>query len=376
MGRLLPVGIASARARRWREWLALGLYAALLPLARAGDVVGEVTEAHAQEGSQFLFVPYPITEPAIGNGLLAGPVWMRAGPKEATGPSKPQAFGFGALWTDGGSRGLLAFDRRAWRQGRWWTTALAADADVHLTYDGLSPQQEQGLGFALRVRGASVEGERRLGKAGDSLGIRLFATSVATDFDLGLPAELAGSRAEDRVNGLVVAWTQDTRDDLYTPATGHLAVASLTTYASWLGGSFDARTLALRWTGYRKAPGKGAVGMRVIAESSGGDLPFFLRPYLAFRGLPALRYAGERVASFEGEYRRPVSPRWDVLAFAGVGRAWADRQGIAGAKTVSAAGLGVRFKAQKYFGLTFGVDFAQGPDGLVSYIQIGNAWGR
>ena len=354
----------------------LAYLAATAVPAWAGDVVSDVTESSSERDSQFLFVPYPITEPAIGYGLMAGPVWMRAGPKEASGPSKPQAFGFGALWTDGGSRGFVAFDRRAWRDGKWWSTALAADADLHLSYHGLSPEQDQERGFRLSLRGASVEAERKIGRGSDHLGIRLFGLSTTTRFDASLPPELAGERTQQRLNGLALSWTQDTRDDLYTPASGHLAVASLTSYAPWLGASFDAQTLALRWAGYRKGPGKGVIGLRAMAEASAGDLPFFLRPYLGFRGLPALRYAGERIASFEGEYRRPMSERWDALAFAGVGRAWADRSDGDGGKTVSAAGLGVRFKAQKYFGLTFGIDLAQGPDGMASYIQIGNAWGR
>ena len=53
-----------------------------------------------------------------------------------------------------------------------------------------------------------------------------------------------------------------------------------------------------------------------------------------------------------------------------------DTRGVRGTSSVAAGGLGLRFKAQKYFGLTFGIDLAQGPDGLATYIQIGNAWAR
>jgi hypothetical protein len=36
----------------------------------------------------------------------------------------------------------------------------------------------------------------------------------------------------------------------------------------------------------------------------------------------------------------------------------------------------VLLKVKKLFGPTFGFDVAEGPDGSVGYIQIGNAWGR
>lgn len=370
-----PARIAEPASRILRRVVACALNVGCLccAAAHAGEVVSDVTEAQT---SSFLFVPYPITEPAIGTGLLAGPVWMRPGPKDASGPSKPQAFGLGALWTDGGSRGWAAFDRRAWGQGRWWSTAIAVDADIRLSYHGLSPQEDRQLDFVLRLSGISVEAERRIGDGPSSLGIRTFAGRVDADFGSSLPTELDPTVSHSRVNGIALSWARDTRDELYTPSRGqHLSLGS-TFYAQALGASFGAQSYSLRWTRYGKGVGKGVWGLRAVAEASTGDLPFYLRPYVSLRGVSAMRYAGERAASVETEYRWPLGERWDVLAFGGIGTAVSDRRGAKGTKTVSAGGLGVRFKARKYFGLTFGVDLAQGPDGLVGYVQIGNAWGR
>lgn len=363
----------SARTKHRVAACALALVCLHCSRASAGDVVSDVTES---QSSSFLFVPYPITEPAIGTGLLAGPVWMRPGPKESSGPSKPQAFGFGALWTDGGSRGWVGFDRRAWNEGRWWSTAIAADADIRLSYHGLSPEQDRQVGFTLRISGASIEAERRIGEGPSSISLRAFAARVDTDFGASLPIELDPALSRSRVNGLALTWTRDTRDELYTPSNGQYLSVGTTFYDEALGASFDARAWALRWMRYGKGFGKGVWGARAIAELSDGEPPFYLRPYVSFRGVPAMRYAGERVASVETEYRWPLGERWDVLAFGGIGKAISERSGAKGTKTVSAGGLGIRFKARKYFGLTFGLDLAEGPDGVVGYIQIGNAWGR
>lgn len=342
-------------------------------LARAGDVVDDVSTA---KGNAFLFIPYPITEPTIGNGLVAGPVWMRAGPAQAAGPSQPQAFGAGVLWTDGGSRGWAAFDRRAWRDGRWWTTAVASDLRLVLGFHGLAPGGDVERDVALDLQGGSVSLSRTLGAGSDALNLRVFAVSAHTRFPGALPLELVDEATQARSNGLTLGWSRDTRDDIYAPARGRLASASLTTYAPALGASFDAQSLALKWAGYRPLGERGVLGLRLVAEASRGDPPFYLRPYLGFRGLPALRYAGERVASVEAEYRFIVGPRWDLLAFGGAGTARADTRGVQASASVAAGGLGVRFKAQKYFGLTLGLDLAHGPDGTVGYVQIGNAWGR
>ncbi|MCE5232527.1 MAG: hypothetical protein ABFC67_10185 [Mizugakiibacter sp.] len=327
----------------------------------------EVADKGAQDdgGSRFLFVPYPVTEPAIGNGLLAGPVWMRAGPHTGAGPSLPQAYGFGGLWTDGGSRGVLAFDERAWgSDGRWQTTAIAARADLKLKFSGLSPAGDASIGFNLHAAGGSIEVERKLGDGPNSVAIDLFSVSTRADFPGGLPPELAREQTKEEIAGARLTWSQDTRDEVFAPSSGHYASASLDS------------GLSLKWMGYGPGLGGGVLGLRAQFDVSLEHEAFYLRPYISLRGVPALRYAGEQVGEVEAEYRFPLDSRWDIVAFGGLGAARADLHGITGQRTVSTEGLGVRFKVQKLFGLTFGVDVARGPDGTFVYIQIGNPWSK
>lgn len=338
---------------------------------------GALAERHAEaDSSSFLFVPYPITEPAIGSGLLAGPVWMRDGPEGEAGPKKPQAFGAGALWTDGGSRGVIAFDHRAWSGGDWRTTVVAARVDLELSYSGLSPRQDMSRGFTLRTSGAGIEGEKRLGGGPGSLSLRVFSADADVAFEESLPLELAGDRRHATIAGFGIGWARDTRDSVFTPSKGQSLSFGLTAWPEALGASFDAQSLGMDWIAYRSGPGNGALGIRSQLDLSFGHPPFYLRPYISLRGVSALRYPGEQAASMEAEYRWPVNERWDLLAFGGVGTARADIRGITATKSVSAAGAGIRFKVRKLFGLTFGLDFAQGPDGGVTYIQIGNAWSK
>lgn len=375
---LLPV----PRRRRPSPWLAALVLAAALPVQAAVEseaASGAETEAGCatcEDGRSFLLLPYPITEPAIGNGVFAGPVWMGEGPKVDDGPPQTEATGFGALWTDGGSRGWAGFDRRAWAGGRWWSTAVAADADLALRYDGLRPGGDQDLGFTLGVTGLSVEALHRFPGRTDSVGLRLFGSRVVLGFDDPLPAEIPTDLATSRANGFMLSYERDSRDQVYSPTQGRRLQASLTSYAPWLGASFEARGLGVRWTRYGRGLGEGVLGVRVAADVSRGDPPFYLRPYVSLRGVPMLRYAGEDVLSAELEHRWPVGERWDLIAFGGAGHARSRREGAQGSASVGAGGLGVRFKARKYFGMTFGLDVAQGPDGVATYVQIGNAWAR
>jgi hypothetical protein len=325
----------------------------------------------ADNGSRLLIVPYPIVDPAIGNGLLLGPVWMRDGPRVGSQPGKPQAYGAGAIWTDGGTRGGVVFDHRAWKGGAWRSTAVAASLEVHFAYSGVLPNQE--FGFVIDATGGALSLERTLGEGPHGLNASLFAAEADVSFDQLPPLPGEPDVGSSSLHGVQLGWTRDTRDNVFLPSDGTAASVSLTVFPEALGASFDAQSLSVKWTGYRPV-GKGAIGLRAKVDQSLGDPPFFLRPYISFRGVAALRYAGERVASIEAEYRHPINRHFDVLVFGGAGHAAADFRGVDYDKSVTALGAGLRFKPAKLFGLTFGLDYAHGPDGGYGYVQIGNAW--
>ncbi|MBP6595924.1 MAG: BamA/TamA family outer membrane protein [Arenimonas sp.] len=323
--------------------------------------------------SRLVVVPYPIVDPALGNGVLGGPVWMRGGPPTSSGPAKPQAFGVGALWTDGGSRGVVAFDHRAWKGGAWRSTALVGDVDLHFAYSGLEFGQDDGFGFAIAAQGGSLSAERRLGTGPITLSVQLFSAQADVSPEAPPSVEIAGDIGTSTLSGITLGWARDTRDDVFLPSDGTAMSVNVTVIPEALGASFNSQRVALKWTHYRPM-GQGVIGLRAKSDLSFDDPPFYLRPFISFRGVAALRYAGEQVVSVETEYRHPIHGRWDGLVFAASGHARSDFRGFERDKTVSAVGVGVRFKAVKLFGLTFGLDLAQGPDGTVGYIQIGNAW--
>ena len=60
------------------------------------------------------------------------------------------------------------------------------------------------------------------------------------------------------------------------------------------------------------------------AWSSEGT-PFFLRPFVQLRGVPAMRYQGDQAASVEVEPRWQFHDRWSVVGFGGAGTARTSR---------------------------------------------------
>jgi len=95
------------------------------------------------------------------------------------------------------------------------------------------------------------------------------------------------------------------------------------------------------------------------------------------RGVPAVRYQGDQVASLELEARWPVSGRWSIVPFAGVGATRLEHSpSSSDGQSVGSGGIGFRYELARKFGLHAGLDLAHSPGTNAVYIQVGSAWFR
>lgn len=118
------------------------------------------------------------------------------------------------------------------------------------------------------------------------------------------------------------------------------------------------------------------LGVRGEATGTFGDTPFYLRPFIYQRGVPAMRYQGDEMAQIETEIRWQFWKRFSAVGFAGAGQTWAGSSGQNRSDQAAAGGAGFRYELARTYGLHAGVDFAYGPDGKAFYIQFGSAWVR
>jgi hypothetical protein len=122
---------------------------------------------------------------------------------------------------------------------------------------------------------------------------------------------------------------------------------------------------------------------RFVFDSIRGDeAPFYMYPFVAMRGVPAMRYQGENVALYEAQLSYDIGERWRLLAFGGVARAYGSRDTLLGdasvsfrdAPTVMTKGAGFRYLIAEKFGLRMGIDIAKSNEDTAFYIQFGTAW--
>jgi hypothetical protein len=325
-------------------------------------------------------VPIIVTEPAVGYG--GGVVGMFLRPRRDAGEegwARPNISAVGGFGTENGTWGAFGGDSSRWRDGRVRTLVGGGAGRVNLDFFGLAGRASRGEGvrYSLDFTGVVAQVNAQLApKSPWAIGIRY----VFADVNPKLRDDPAFPGLTDRIRVKVSAPTlileYDSRDNVFTPARGVYSETSYLASRERLGATVNferAEQLLIGWW-----PLRHDVTLATYADyawASGGT-PFFLRPYIATRGVPAVRYQGDRVGSIEIEARWQFSGRWSVVAFGGGGYAKTQRNQDSFTQGVGSGGVGFRYELASKFGLHAGVDVAHSPGTTAVYLVVGNAWFR
>jgi len=118
------------------------------------------------------------------------------------------------------------------------------------------------------------------------------------------------------------------------------------------------------------------LGLRGNYAWSSDGTPFFLRPFVQMRGVPAMRYQGDQMAAVEAELRWQFMGRWSLVGFGGAGTTRTARDSFVATQGVGSGGVGFRYELARKFGLHAGIDVAHSAGTTAVYLQVGNAWFR
>jgi len=337
---------------------------------------------------RFLPIPIFITEPAIGEGLglalayfhrqkdtpagrtVASPASIGELSKEQAPP--PTVTGvFGAYTSNETAAGGIGH-MNSFRDDHIRFTAVAALANVNSTFY----IADRPLKFNLE--GALVYQETRF-RFGDSRwfwGIGLSYLDATTAFKLELPEEASLDlfQTETRNVGLSGKLAWDSRDNTSMPNKGQLFDLAVWRYDEGIGGNYDYWDARLKLLSFHQLHEKIVLGLRFEYSAIDGRVPFYGVPWVTLRGIPAMRYQGDRVATAEIEGRYTFSPKWALIAFAGAGQVSSDIPIIDTEQTIRSYGLGGRYKIFEAQNIWVGIDIARGPEATNWYIQVGHAW--
>ena len=328
----------------------------------------------------FLPIPLIVTEPAVGYG--GGGVGMFLRPRKEAGDegwARPDISAAGGVVTQNGTWAAFGGDSSRWFDARLKTLAGGGTGRVNLDFYGLgnAPTFNEGVRYSLNFSALVLQGNWQLApKSPWSVGVRY----VYADVDPTLREQPAFPGIADALRVKVSAPTAiveyDSRDNVFTPTRGIYAETSYMASRKGLGATDDFERFEQLLIGWWPASDDVTLGARGDYASSSNGTPFFLRPYIQLRGVPAVRYQGQQVAAVEVEARWQFYGRWSVVAFGGVGTARSERNDFSITQNVGSGGLGFRYELARKFGLHAGIDVAHSPGTTAFYLVVGNAWFR
>ena len=174
--------------------------------------------------------------------------------------------------------------------------------------------------------------------------------------------------------GLTVEY--DSRDNFYSPTDGLKYEFNYLWFDDVFGSDVDYTLAELTALNYFKITDHWRTAIRVEANYINSDqvLPPYATPYISMRGIPAARYQGQSVALSELEVAYRINLRWELSAFAGIGKASDSFSDFSDSDSRVSKGIGFRYLIARRYDFNMGIDIAKGPEDTVFYIQAGSAW--
>jgi hypothetical protein len=303
-------------------------------------------------------------------------VWFHQRPDQSSGQLVPPSVSvLAGFATSDGSRGGGGGHFHSWKQDTWRLLGFAGRISLELESAGISTAAgDRSLAYSLDSTLLLLEVSRKT-SARTRIGLRY----VYADSEVGIEG---GDESADRsisgastVAGLGLFLGFDSRDNLISPTKGHRFDLRPAYFGEIFGGDADYLRIDAAYTGYWHQ-GPLGVGLRLDADWIEDGAPFYAKPFISLRGVPAAALLGQEVLSAEPEIDWNVTSRWTLLAFAGAGRATNDFRvlGETG-RDVHTGGAGFRYLLARDLGLRAGLDFAWSSEGdHAVYIVVGNPW--
>jgi hypothetical protein len=336
--------------------------------------LSELMESDSNSKALPIPIPILITEPAVGYGGGFAPVWFHGPPDRSSGQLVPPSVTVAAgMLTSDGSWVAGGGHFHSFKKDTWRVAGFAGRAALELESAGIAPDfgADQSVEYSIDATFLLLEASRRLSPR-THLGFRYIYAD--TEVAVGDPSahSLSGTTA---LGGLGLFLGFDSRDNILSPMKGQRVELRPTYYGETFGGDVDFLRVDTLYTGYWN---RGPLGfaLRLDADWIEDGAPFYAKPFITLRGVPAMAFLGQEVLSAESEIDWNLNFRWTLLAFAGAGRATNDvplRCTVD--RDVYAGGAGFRYLLARVLGLRAGLDFARSSEGdHAFYIVIGSAW--
>ena len=320
----------------------------------------------------------PITEPAVGLGVAVAAAYFI--PKKninEKGYQQPDIAGIAGGYTQNGTwfvgGGYMGF----WKKDRIRYRGVLGYGDVNLEYyrSESSPLEKKTEEFNINSFMFLQQVVFRMGKTDFFLGgkYQLAKTNVEFIKDAELP-DIDPRDFELWNSGLSIITEYENLNNIFSPTKGMRIHLSYDQNLEWLGSDKNWGRLNFFSHLYYPVNQIWVPALRLESQLATGEIPFYAKPFVQLRGVPALRYQGDLTMTAETEHLFNLNSRWSLVGFTGIGTAFSTNDNFKSEELVWNAGGGFRYLIARIFGLKMGLDIARGPEDWAVYVVFGSSW--
>jgi outer membrane protein assembly factor BamA len=321
----------------------------------------------------FIVAPIPIEDPTIGTGLALGAGYLFT----LDAGSDPSTLALGGFRTNNGSEGIALGGSLNFGDGDWTIRGGAGYAD--LAYDLFILGQPIGInqsGAFVRL-GAGYTATEAFSV---DLDLQYLESEIALDPVNLVGGGILGTGLDVSALTADLTFGYDTRDDTIYPTSGTKASLRIgwgSVQDDIFGLDRDFSRALATIDHYVPVFEQGVIAGQVTVCDVDENTPFFLACLLgasdSFRGFPATQYVGDALTSLQAEYRgRFGESRFGYVVFAGMGAVASDLSQLTDADTLTAGGVGLRYRVSRQFPVDFSLDVAiNDQDAVTTYLYVG-----
>jgi len=332
----------------------------------------------------FMPIPIIITQPAIGYGGGIAPLFLKPQKKKYDVPVPPNITGGAGFITDNGTWLAALFHFHVFGPDKVRYIGGAGYLNLNIKYYGNNNDflSKNPVQFNLDSWGIAQRVNVRIKKSNLFVGGSYVFFQGKTTFD-PYPDKPIFSELLSKLDGkTTISMLQpmanwDSRNNIFTPNKG-LNTGFIFSYnATWLGGDENFYKLNPYFLGYKPITETIFSGFRMDSQFMIGDSPFYAKPFISMRGVPAMKYQSDNTILVETEWKFKVYKRWSIDTFVGSGKAFESFDNFGDATWVYSYGLGFRYKISRLYGMDAGMDFAWSNNGDFGFsIVFGSAWNK
>ena len=339
----------------------------------------------------FMPVPMIVTEPAIGYGGGLNLMFLHDSfGSTLKRKSPPSISGVAAIGTENGTLLGAAYHLGFWNEDSIRTTTFVGSLDMNIDF------YLRDIGIDMNLKGyvAYQELMFRMGESDFFLGGNYMYLDIESQKNSEeLPILDPLFEHQFKMGALAALVQYDTRDTIFTPSQGLFAKAIVRRFDENFGGDENFWQYTAKAFYFHPLMDDLTLGFRVegqaVHASEDERVPYLNYPFIIMRGIPSMRYQGEKMLLSELQLRWEFKERWNMVLFGGAGKVFGDEYhfepgtgavqesiSFQDAPTHPAGGVGFRYELARKYGLWAGVDIATNEENDFSfYITVGSAWG-